>query len=78
MELAHSTARSQVYERARRGGLECVVIRGEAGSGRTALVDHLRTQLVQSGGYFASGTFDPGHDRLDDGWVSILESLGST
>jgi tetratricopeptide (TPR) repeat protein len=63
------------YERARRGRLECVVIRGEAGSGKTALVDHLRMQLVRSSGYLASGKFDPGHDRPYGGWVSVLESL---
>jgi predicted ATPase len=38
-------------------------------------VDQLRPQLAQSGGYLASGKFDPGRDRPYDGWVSLLESL---
>ncbi len=61
--------------RARQGQLQCVLIRGESGSGKTALVEQLRARLKQSGTRLALGAFDAGRDRPYAGWVSALESL---
>jgi tRNA A-37 threonylcarbamoyl transferase component Bud32 len=63
------------YARACRGRFGCVLVCGDSGQGKTALVDYLRTQLRKSQGYLAFGNFDPERDRPYAGWVSALESL---
>ena len=68
-------ALERAYARARQGKLEWVLICGEPGAGKTALVVHLRSEVKRSRGQLALGKFDAGLDRPYAGWVSALESF---
>ncbi|QJD86605.1 AAA family ATPase [Cohnella herbarum] len=45
-------------ERARSGGMACVVVSGRAGSGKTALVRKLRVPVIKDGGQYIAGKCD--------------------
>jgi hypothetical protein len=67
----------ELYRQCAAGGHAALVLRGEAGSGKSALVNELRPALAESGGYLAVGKFDPYRERPYAGWVTALESLVS-
>jgi hypothetical protein len=65
----------EVYRRCREGEHAALILRGDGGSGKSALVHALRPALAESGGYLAVGKFDPYGERPYAGWVVALESL---
>jgi hypothetical protein len=52
-----------------------LLLQGEAGSGKSSLVEELRPWLAGHGGRLAAGGFDPYCDRPYEGWASALGSL---
>ncbi len=46
------------FERVSDGASACVLLRGQPGLGKTALVDELRARIAERGGYLAWGKFD--------------------
>ncbi len=64
------------YVRACTGSLQWVLLSGEPGSGKSALVNELRAPIAASGGFVASGKFDLyRHDVPYSGWQAALDSL---
>jgi hypothetical protein len=63
------------YATAAAGGGRMLWLRGEPGAGKSALIDELRPQLAQTGGYLTIGKADPYRDRPYDAWVSVLGGL---
>jgi hypothetical protein len=57
------------------GRAPALLLQGEAGCGKSALVDELRPWLAEVGGYLVSGGFDLYRDRPYAGWESALGSL---
>ena len=49
------------FDLASGGGTQLVLVAGESGIGKTALVNELRPELVTSGGYLVQGKFDQLH-----------------
>ncbi len=64
-----------VLARAAAGSAQTLWIGGEAGMGKSALVDELRPELAQRGGYLALAGFDAYRDVPYAGWAAALESL---
>ena len=62
-------------ERAAAGSIQTLMIGGPPGVGKSALVDELRAELAQRGGYLALGWFDTQRERPYAGWAAALESL---
>lgn len=46
------------FKRAVQGSCELVIVKGETGSGKTSLVNHMRSQIETERGEFVSGKFD--------------------
>jgi hypothetical protein len=65
----------QSYERARAGRAEVALLRGAPGSGKSSLVDAIRTSVAGAGGYVAAGKFDP--YRGDSPHSGLQTALGS-
>jgi histidine kinase len=63
------------FEACALGSTRIVLLEGEAGVGKSSLVDGLRPVVAESGGYLASGKFDLYRDRPYAGWAAVLESL---
>ncbi|UCH95972.1 MAG: AAA family ATPase [Candidatus Aminicenantes bacterium] len=49
----------EAFERTGQGAVEMILAAGEAGIGKTALVQELRKPIAQKQGYFISGKYDP-------------------
>jgi hypothetical protein len=64
-----------LYARAAEGSTQILMIVGEAGAGKSALLDALRPQLAESGGYLAQGKFELSRDRPYGGWATALGSF---
>jgi hypothetical protein len=71
-EVAHLR---ELYARVAGGDRQFLFLRGEPGTGKSALVNELRPQLAANGGYLALGKFDPSHDRPYSGWITALSSF---
>jgi tRNA A-37 threonylcarbamoyl transferase component Bud32 len=54
---------------------QVVMLRGEPGFGKSALVDELRAECARKGGYVASGKFDLYRERAFAGWADALANL---
>jgi len=52
-----------------------LILRAEAGSGKSALVNELRTAVAASHGHLVTGKFEPQRVRPYAGWIGALESL---
>ena len=63
------------YARAARGHTQLLLLSGDSGTGKSALVEQLRPQVIESGGYLAIGKFDLYRNRPYGGWVSALDGL---
>ncbi len=63
------------YERSAAGSVRLVLIEGETGAGKSALVEALRPEVARGGGYVALAKFDPFRDRPFAGWASALGAL---
>ena len=48
----------QSFERVARGGVEAVMVAGQAGIGKTTLVQEIYQPITQRRGYFIAGKFD--------------------
>jgi hypothetical protein len=64
-----------LYVQAAEGSTQILMIAGEAGAGKSALLDALRPQLAESGGYLARGKFELSRDRPYAGWAAALGSF---
>ena len=56
LELLHAA-----FERVRQGAVELVLVTGEPGIGKSALVNELHKPIVARRGYFIAGKFDQSH-----------------
>ena len=63
------------FERVSDGACACVLLRGQPGMGKTALVDELRARIAERGGYLAWGKFDLG--RRDVPYLGVRAALES-
>ena len=54
---------------------QVVMLRGEPGFGKSALVDELRAECARRGGYVAAGKFDLYRERAYSGWADALSGL---
>ncbi|WP_239616223.1 AAA family ATPase [Cohnella mopanensis] len=63
----------EAYMRARAGSLEFVVVSGQAGSGKTALVQKLQVPVIKDGGQFIAGKCDLMNRELP--FSPILQAL---
>ncbi len=57
------------------GRAPTLILQGDAGCGKSALVDELRPWLAEASGYLAVGSFDVYRDRPYAGWAAALGSL---
>ncbi len=64
-----------LHERCSAGSATALVLRGEAGCGKSALVSQLRPVLAERGGCLAIGKFDRQRARPYSGWIAVLEYL---
>ena len=64
------------FERAQRGERQSVFLSGEAGIGKTALVDHLLTQMSASGPVWIGRGQCLEHHCLGEAYLPLLEALG--
>ncbi len=64
-----------LQERVVAGRAPALLIQGEPGCGKSALVDEFRAWVAEAGGYLAIGGFDLYRDRPYAGWESALGSL---
>jgi len=71
-EAEHLSAR---FEQCRTGQPGLVVLRGESGIGKSALVETLRAHVAECGGYLVRASCVQGEDRAYTGWSQCLESL---
>jgi len=71
-ELAKLTT---LYEQASQGERQLVLLSGDPGVGKSALVDCLRSEIASTRGYLASSKFDRYKERAYAGWVDALDSL---
>jgi hypothetical protein len=65
----------QAYERCAAGAVQLVLVGGEPGAGKSALVEALRPEIARRGGYVALAKFDPFRDRPYAGWAAALGAL---
>jgi hypothetical protein len=65
----------RAVESAAEGRLHALLIRGEPGSGKSALLDAVRAPLSQRRGYLAAGKFEQYGERPYAGWIAALESF---
>jgi len=65
----------QAYSRSARGAIGVAWIRGSSGSGKSCLVDCLRSEVSSAAGYIASGKCDLYTERPYACWVGALTSL---
>jgi len=72
---AESRCLADAHARARKGGSSVVWVSGQAGTGKSALVDTLRPAVAESSGYLAMGKFDLYSERPYAGWTAALGSL---
>ncbi len=63
------------FEESAAGSIRIAVISGEPGTGKSAIVDELRSSLAARGGYLAIGKFDLYQDRPYAGWAAALGSI---
>src|SRR5262245_23705313 len=63
------------YARSAAGSVHLVLVEGEAGAGKSALVEALRPEVARRGGYVAFAKFDPFRDRPYAGWAEALGAL---
>ena len=64
-----------LQERVSSGRAAALLIQGEPGSGKSALIDEFRPWLAEAGGYLAIGGFDLYRDRPYAAWEGALGSL---
>jgi histidine kinase len=60
------------YAQAAQGRARLLLIMGDAGVGKSALVDALRPDLAATQGYLGIGKFDLSHERPYSGWCAVL------
>ena len=72
---AERAALEQLSARAAQGQLQAILIRGEPGMGKSALVEALRPRIAEMRGYLVMGKFEMGSERPYSAWISALESL---
>ena len=65
----------EAYDQAALQGARVVLVRGEPGVGKSALVEQLRPHVARSQGYFAVGKFELDRDRAHAGWSAALGSF---
>jgi hypothetical protein len=65
----------ELYQRCIEGKPAALLLRGEAGCGKSTLVSALRPALAARGGCLAIGKFDRQRPRPYSGWIAILEYL---
>ena len=63
------------YESCAQGSVRFVLVGGEPGAGKSALVEALRPEIARRGGYVALAKFDPFRDRPYSGWAAALGAL---
>jgi histidine kinase len=63
------------YAQAADGVSRVLMIHGDAGIGKSALVDDLRVRLSETGGYLTVGKFDPYRHRPYAAFSALVESL---
>ena len=63
------------YLRSAAGSVGLVLIGGEPGAGKSALVEALRPEVTRANGYVALAKFDPFRDRPYAGWAQALGAL---
>jgi hypothetical protein len=63
------------YASAAAGQVRALWLHGEAGAGKSTLIDALRPELARTGGYLTVGKADPYRDRPYDAWLSALGGL---
>jgi len=64
------------FDRAASGARVALLIEGEAGIGKSALLEALRLRVVERGGHLVSGQFDEQAGAPFAAWTEALESLG--
>jgi histidine kinase len=72
---AERAALEELAARASEGRLQTIVIRGEPGMGKSALVEALRPRIAEKRGYLVMGKFEMGSERPYSAWIAALESL---
>lgn len=63
------------FNRVQAGTLEIVLVSGQAGMGKSALVNELQVYVTGQNGYFAKGRFD--RSRLDSPYSALVDVLRS-
>jgi hypothetical protein len=71
LELLHAAFERTVVSR----HTQVLMLRGEPGFGKSALVDELRAECAKRGGYLAAGKFDLYRERAYSGWADALGGL---
>jgi diguanylate cyclase (GGDEF)-like protein len=72
---AEIAALAGAFARAKAGGRRCMLVSGDPGIGKTALVNELRSVAAASGGWYVCGTFD--RHRQDAASSAVLQAFGS-
>ena len=68
---------TSAFDRAATGRTGGVLVTGPPGVGKTALIDRLRPIVAAAGGWFVTGTFEPGNtDLQSDAVTRAVRSLG--
>jgi len=65
----------QLYVEASNGTTRLLLLAGEPGAGKSALVDTLRERLAENDGFLAIGKFDLSQDQPYTGWANALGHL---
>lgn len=63
----------EVFERIRQGRCELVVVTGDPGVGKSALVQEIHQPVVEKRGYFLTGHFDESKDHIP--YFAIVQAL---
>jgi hypothetical protein len=64
-----------LFRQVRDGSPKVLVIAGQPGAGKSALIEVLRPDVAESGGYIAIGKFDLSRDRPYAAWVAAIDGL---
>lgn len=65
----------QAYEQVGNGFFELMLVQGEAGTGKTSLVEELRLPVLKNRGLFIQGNFDP--LRRDQPYAGLIQAIES-
>ncbi len=64
-----------LYRQVRDGSPKVLVIAGQPGAGKSALIEVLRPDVAESSGYVAIGKFDLSRDRPYAAWIAAIDGL---